>query len=220
MTQSEKELDILYHISQAAATRPHTIHELMAEVLDIMETEMGVSRGTLTFLKPDSDIFVIEASRGLTEDEKRLGQYKLGEGITGRVAQTGRSALIPDISKDPRFLNLTQSRADKPTAFICVPIVHQKQIIGTMSIDLNVTTDEDELQRYQRFLELVANILAKRLRAFARRSKSEPASSQKTSGFGGSWVIATVCTILSGTAAPCDRSTSRSYRSPTVRRQF
>ncbi len=160
MTQSEKELEILYQISQAAATRPHTVHELMAEVLDIMETEFGVSRGTLTLLKPDTDIFVIEASRGLTEEEKRLGQYKLGEGITGRVAQTGRSALIPDIRKDPRFLNLTQSRIDKPTSFICVPIVHQKQIIGTMSIDLSITTDEKELRRYQRFLELVANILA------------------------------------------------------------
>ncbi len=160
MTQGEKELEILYQISQAAATRPHTVHELMAEVLDIMETELGVSRGTLTLLKPDTDTFVIEASRGLTEEEKQLGQYKLGEGITGRVAQTGRSALVPDISKDPRFLNLTQSRADKPTAFICVPIVHQKQIVGTMSMDLSIAADEEELQRYQRFLELVANILA------------------------------------------------------------
>lgn len=160
MTRSEKELDILYQISQTAATRPHTIHELMAEVLDIMETELAASRGTLTLLKPDTDTFVIEASRGLSEEEKRLGQYKLGEGITGRVAQTGRSALIPDIRKDPRFLNLTQSRVDKPTAFICVPIVHQKQIIGTMSIDLSLTSDEKELERYQRFLELVANILA------------------------------------------------------------
>jgi len=160
MTQSEKELEILYQISQAAATRPHTVHELMAEVLDIMETELGVSRGTLTLLKPDTDTFVIEASRGLTEEEKQLGQYKLGEGITGRVAQTGRSALVPEISKDPRFLNLTQSRAGKQTAFICVPIVHQKQVVGTMSIDLTITTDEEELQHYLRFLELVANILA------------------------------------------------------------
>ena len=160
MTQSEKELEILYQISQAAATRPHTVHELMAEVLDIMETELGVSRGTLTLLKPDTDIFVIEASRGLTEKEEQLGQYKLGEGITGHVAQTGRSALIPDISRDPRFLNLTQSRTDKQTAFICVPIIHQKQIVGTMSVDLSITTDEKELQHYQRFLELVANILA------------------------------------------------------------
>lgn len=158
--QSEKELAILYQISQAAATHPHTVSELLIEVLDIMETELEVSRGTFTLRKPDTEIFVIEASRGLTAEEKKRGQYKLGEGVTGRVAQTGQSALIPDISKDPRFLNLTKSRTGKPTAFICVPVIYRKAVIGTMSIDLSITTDLEELRRYQRFLELVANILA------------------------------------------------------------
>ncbi|HNX52297.1 MAG TPA: sigma 54-interacting transcriptional regulator [Pontiellaceae bacterium] len=158
--QSEKELAILYQISQAAATHPHTVSELLIEVLDIMETELEVSRGTFTLRKPDTEIFVIEASRGLTAEEKKRGQYKLGEGVTGRVAQTGQSALIPDISKDPRFLNLTKSRTGNPTAFICVPVIYRKAVIGTMSIDLSITTDLEELRRYQRFLELVANILA------------------------------------------------------------
>jgi Nif-specific regulatory protein len=158
--QSEKELGILYQISQAAATHPHTVSELLIEVLDIMETELEVSRGTFTLRKPDTEIFVIEASRGLTAEEKKRGQYKLGEGITGRVAQTGQSSLIPDISKDPRFLNLTKSRTGNPTAFICVPVIYRKAVIGTMSIDLSITTDVEALRRYQRFLELVANILA------------------------------------------------------------
>jgi Nif-specific regulatory protein len=158
--QSDKELAILYQISQAAATHPHTVSELLIEVLDIMETELSVSRGTFTLRKPDTDIFVIEASRGLTSEEKKRGQYKLGEGITGRVAQTGQSALIPDITKDPRFLNLTKSRTDQQTAFICVPVICRKAVIGTMSIDLSITADIEALRRYQRFLELVANILA------------------------------------------------------------
>ncbi|MFA6173703.1 MAG: sigma 54-interacting transcriptional regulator [Kiritimatiellales bacterium] len=158
--QSEKELAILYQISQAAATHPHTVSELLIEVLDIMETELSVSRGTFTLRKPDTEIFVIEASRGLTAEEKKRGQYKLGEGITGRVAQTGQSALIPDITKDPRFLNLTKSRTGNQTAFICVPVIYRKAVIGTMSIDLSITADVEALRRYQRFLELVANILA------------------------------------------------------------
>jgi Nif-specific regulatory protein len=41
-----------------------------------------------------------------------------------------------------------------------VPIICRKAVIGTMSIDLSITTDVEELRRYQRFLELVANILA------------------------------------------------------------
>lgn len=158
--QSEKELDILYQISQVAATHPHTVSELLVEVLDILETELSVARGTFTLRTPDSDIFVIEASCGLTSEEEARGQYKLGEGVTGLVAQTGESALIPDITKDPRFLNLTKSRTDKQTAFICVPIVHEKQVVGTMSIDLSITKEFDHLRHYQRFLELIANILA------------------------------------------------------------
>jgi Nif-specific regulatory protein len=159
MTQSEKEIEILYQISQVAMTRPHTVSELMVEVLDIIETELRVSRATLTLRKPDTDVFVIEACRGLTPQEEQRGEYKEGEGVTGRVAQTGESALIPDISKDPRFLNRTRSRTDRQTSFICVPIVHQKNVIGTMSIDL-LDMAETELRGYQRFLELVANILA------------------------------------------------------------
>jgi len=159
MRQSEKDMEILYQISQVVMTRPYTVSELMVEVLDIIETELGVSRATLTLRKPDTDIFIIEASRGLTPAEETRGEYKEGEGVTGYVAQTGESALIPDISKDPRFLNRTQSRTDKQTAFICVPIVHQKNIIGTMSIDLS-NVEGAELQGYQRFLELVSNILA------------------------------------------------------------
>jgi Nif-specific regulatory protein len=111
--QSEKELEMLYQISQAAATRPHTISELLVEILDVMETELSVARGTFTLRKPDTDIFVIEASRGLTPEEERRGQYKMGEGVTGEVAQTGRSALIPDITKDPRFLNRPRSSASR-----------------------------------------------------------------------------------------------------------
>lgn len=160
MTQGEKELDILYQISQVVMTRPHTVSELMVEVLDIMETELDATRGTLTLRKPDTDIFMIEASRGLTPEEENRGEYREGEGITGHVAQSGESALIPDITKDPRFLNRTQSRSDRQTSFICVPIMHQKNVIGTMSIDMTLTTDLDELRGYLRFLELVANILA------------------------------------------------------------
>ena len=154
------ELEILYKISQVTAGRTQDVSEMLAEILDIMETEMNVSRSTLTLRHPDSDIFVIEASRGLSETEIERGQYKLGDGITGEVAATGKSALIQNINKDPRFLNLTKSRSDIATAFICVPVIHTQEIIGTMSIDLPTHAPESELREYMRFLELVANILA------------------------------------------------------------
>ncbi len=156
--RAKLELEILYRISQAMAHR-HDVKELLNEVLDIMETEMDFSRGTLTLRRPDTDIFAIEASHALSPDEKRKGQYRLGEGITGRVAKSGKSKYVPDITKDPNFIGRTGSRKRASAAFLCVPIIHQRRVIGTMSVDLPVAS-EDDLKRDLRFLKLVADILA------------------------------------------------------------
>ena len=143
--QQDIELEILYRISQAMAHQ-HDVAALLNEVLDILETEMGMIRGTLTLNRPDSDLFVIEASRGLTTEEQKRGQYKLGEGITGRVAKTMKSILIPDIQKDPRFLDRTKARKGARVAFLCVPIIHQRKAIGALSIDRPIQ-DESVLNR-------------------------------------------------------------------------
>jgi len=157
-SRAELEISILYKISHALAHQ-QDVTPLLNEVLDIMENEMGLSRGTLTLRGPDTDVFVIEASRGLTPDERKRGQYLVGEGITGSVAKTAKPAVVPDITKDKRFLNRTGSRKAVPVAFICVPIIHRGQVIGTMSIDRQIAAPV-ELERDLRFLKLVADLLA------------------------------------------------------------
>lgn len=152
------ELSVLYRISQAVA-HGRDISALLQEVLDILEKDMGMSYGTLTLRRPDTDVFVIEAARGLTPEEHKRGQYRLGEGITGTVAKSGKPEIVPDISKDSRFLNRTRARRGAHVAFICVPIVHRRQVIGTISIDIPAT-QSDMLDANLEFLRLVANLLA------------------------------------------------------------
>ncbi|MBA4387770.1 MAG: sigma-54-dependent Fis family transcriptional regulator [Verrucomicrobia bacterium] len=157
-SRQDIELGILYRISQAMLHQ-HDVSALLNDVLDILETEMGMSRGTLTMRRPDGDVFVIEAARGLSTEETQRGQYKLGEGITGQVAKTKKPIVVPDISRDRRFLNRTGSRGDSRLAFLCVPIIHRSHAIGTLSID-RPAADEPTLKRDLNFLKLVADILA------------------------------------------------------------
>jgi Nif-specific regulatory protein len=137
---------------------------LLNEVLDVLETEMGLSRATITLRRPDTDIFDILASRGLSDKEKQRGQYRLGEGVTGRVAKTGKPIFVSDITKDPHFLDRTQSRKQTPVAFLCAPIVSQRRVIGTISIDRS-QADNEELQHDLTFLKLVADLIAEAVAA-------------------------------------------------------
>ncbi len=153
----QTELAVLNQISRVLI-RHHEVGGIVQEVLDILYHEMGLQRGTVT-LRSGSELR-IAASHGLSNAERERGRYLLGEGVTGRVAQTGKSAIIPDISVDPNFLNRTGTRkSGEKIAFLCAPVIHNDEVIGTMSIDRQVTPESD-LRRDLNLLEIVTNILA------------------------------------------------------------
>ena len=136
---------------------------LLRHILDVLYRRMKMLRGTFT-IRRGNDL-MIEASHGLDEQEMKRGHYHVGEGITGHVAETGRPHVIEDISRDSRFLNRTRTRkSGERVAFICVPIIHLQQVIGTLSIDRAVDRDTD-LERDQKLLEIVGNIVGDALAA-------------------------------------------------------
>ena len=152
-----QEILVLQEISSAVVHK-RNVDALLNEILAVLHRRMGMLRGTITLLHGDT--LAIEASHGLDDEEKQLGRYHLGEGITGHVAETGRPHLVPDISRDPRFLNRTGSRkTDHPIAFLCVPIFHMEQVIGTLSIDRENVAGTD-LERDLALLEIIGNIVA------------------------------------------------------------
>jgi Nif-specific regulatory protein len=155
--QLKTEIEVLCEIS-SAVVHERNITALLEKVLDVLNRKMGMLRGTFTLRK--GDVFEIAASHGLSEAEQKRGRYKLGEGITGTVAETGIAQLVPDVSKEKRFRNITGSRTGaKDIAFLCVPIFYMEKIIGTLSIDRAVSAGV-VLEEDLRFLEIVGNLTA------------------------------------------------------------
>jgi len=127
---------------------------------------MGMSRGTLTLLNRQSGEIAIEVAHGLSISQKRKGKYRLGEGITGKVVETGKPVVIPRISDDPLFLDRTGARKrlkKDDISFLCVPIKIGKEIIGTLSVDClfdkTVSFEEDI-----RLLATIASMIAQAVR--------------------------------------------------------
>ncbi|MBE6382207.1 MAG: GAF domain-containing protein [Lentisphaerae bacterium] len=156
------EIPVLQEITRALV-KEKNVRTLLETVLEILRRKMGMLRGTFTLLEGDE--LVIEAStEELNAEEKSLGHYHLGEGITGSVARSGRAEIVRDIRSDRRFLNRTGAR-DKSGAisFICVPLVHLGQVIGTLSVDRELGAGDDAdaaLKKDVALLEIIANITA------------------------------------------------------------
>ena len=150
-------IEVLREISMAAL-HVRDVQTLLDKVLEILNRRMGMVRGTFTMRH--GDMLVIEPSHGLDKKEMRRGRYHLGEGITGQVASTGISEAVPDITRDKRFLNRTGARqSDRRIAFLCVPVIRNEQVVGTLSIDREACESMD-LQADLHLLEIIGNLTA------------------------------------------------------------
>ncbi len=168
----DREILVLREIS-SAIVHERDPQRLLGEALAVLNRQMGMLRGTIALLHDDT--LTIEASHGLGAAARRLGRYRLGEGITGRVAETGKPEIVADVRADPRFLNRTGARgADEPVAFICVPVFSRDRVIGTLSIDRRVEPGMD-LRRDAALLETVGNIAAGAVGALLRSQEERQA---------------------------------------------
>ena len=164
-TTISREIGVLRAIS-SAVVRERNVRRLFGEVIDILDREMGMLRGTIALLQGD-ELRIEASARMLNAEERTLGRYRIGEGITGLVARTGKAEVVPDVRKDRRFLNRTRSRRkDEPLSFICVPLVYLGQVIGTLSVDRRITDNAQPLDADLALLEVVANITAEAAKVF------------------------------------------------------
>ena len=159
------ELSLLFEISQKLSVNMD-LREVVGPVLKALAEHMGMSRGTLTLLNRQTGEIFIEAGHGLSGTQKERGRYKLGEGVTGKVVQTGQPAVVPRIAEEPLFLNRTGARRGiqkKDISFICVPIKIGNEVIGALSAD-RLFSESVSFEEDIRLLSIIASMIAQAVR--------------------------------------------------------
>ena len=67
----------------------YSLKSALARVLETLGQDHGMVRSVVMLLDADTEELRVEASYGLDEGGARRIKYRIGEGITGRVVQTG-----------------------------------------------------------------------------------------------------------------------------------
>jgi Nif-specific regulatory protein len=155
------EINLLFEISNTL-DMSIDLKDVLGPVLEKMARHMSMLRGTITILDRKTGEIFIDEAYGLSESQKERGRYKIGEGVTGMVVRTGKPAVVPRISLEPQFLDRTGARTGphgEDVSFICVPIMLENEVIGTLSADRLF----DEAASYDediRLLSIIASMIA------------------------------------------------------------
>ena len=75
--------------------------------------EWEVREAGMTALESQGEL-KIRYAHGMSEGERQRGRYRLDEGITGKVVSSGKPVVVPQVSKEPLFLNRTRRRDPGP----------------------------------------------------------------------------------------------------------
>ncbi len=164
-----KELRMLHALSNIL-DQSLDMREVVNPVLDLLAEFMGMNFGTLTLLNRKTGDILIEAANGLSAQQARSGRYKIGEGVTGKVIQSGEAIVIPKKSESPLILDRTKRGKREDTSFICVPIKVGKEVVGALSVD-QLFHSKEQLDDDARLLSIVASMVAQAVKL--RRAAQE-----------------------------------------------
>jgi Nif-specific regulatory protein len=151
---------LLFDISRSLRGKLE-LPEVLTPVLEQMAARLGLLRGTMTLLDQERESISIEVATGLTEAQRRRARWRFGEGLTGQVIQDGSPVIVPRVSEDKRFTNQTGARVapkGRDLAFVCVPIVVDGEVIGTLSAD-RVVDGTVDLENDARLLSIIASLV-------------------------------------------------------------
>jgi putative methionine-R-sulfoxide reductase with GAF domain len=99
-------------------------------VLSIMDGAIG----GILLLDAETQTLSYRVYRGLSAEVAEVTRLKLGEGIAGAVAQSGRSVLLEDVSLDPRVVYPELVRKEGLKALIGVPLRSKEVVLGVIIV--------------------------------------------------------------------------------------
>src|SRR6184192_204983 len=127
-----RELGFLVRLAQAAASTQKP-DELLALIIGEATSAMGTDVCSLYLLMPSGRELLLTATNGLNENMVGKVKMKVGEGITGFVAESRSPAVVADVSRDPHWKWVPGLDEDRFHSMLSVPIESGPRLVGVVN---------------------------------------------------------------------------------------
>ncbi|MDD4003641.1 MAG: GAF domain-containing protein [Elusimicrobiaceae bacterium] len=137
----------LMHIHDISTgyTTSHSLNDLCQSVLNQACGLTGAKRGSVMIFNGKTQELEFTASRNLTRQVLETAHFKSGEGIAGRVYQSGESVVVTDPANDPNYASFIGA-PEQQEPFAAIPIKTRTNIYGVLN--LHDANKEDILNEY------------------------------------------------------------------------
>jgi Nif-specific regulatory protein len=158
-TREIRKLSTLLQISQALAGTLD-LKSALIEVLEALARHHDVVRALVVLAQKETRDLTIEASLNLGRAPQ---PPRPGEGVLGRVIESGRQVILPKASADPALAALLKAEGGAELSVIATPVVLDRQVIGALGVAVRFLPDRN-FDRTAKFFGIVASMIGQAVR--------------------------------------------------------
>ena len=133
LKKKDAQLTTWAELSHALITNfdlPRLLDLIVTTAIEVTDAD----RGSVMLLDESKGVLTIDAAKGIDEDVVQSTRVRLGEGIAGRVALTGKPLLLRRDEDEPTLRALRQ-RDEQISSAIAVPLRIEDRIVGTLNVN-------------------------------------------------------------------------------------
>jgi len=128
-----RELNFLVRLAQAAASTQRS-DELLELIIRETTSAIGTDVCSLYLVTPPGRELLLTATNGLNENMVGKVTMRVGEGITGWVAESRHAAVVPDVSQEPHWKWVPGLDEDRFHSMASVPIESGPRLVGVINV--------------------------------------------------------------------------------------
>lgn len=148
-----KELTVLHSASLAAANALD-VDQLIEQITAVISDTLGPDNCGVLLVNKTTNTLIPHASYRGTTPENLSQPLSLTQGVTGKVAQTGRPLRLGDVAQEPDYFEITEGIRSE----LCVPVMSRGQVIAVINTESKRPNAFSE--REERLLITIAHTLA------------------------------------------------------------
>lgn len=132
LTRQLNELTALARVSEAV-TSPIYLNEMLDVVTKMAAQVMNAAVCSIFLLDETSGKLEMKSAQRLDRAYATRAPIPLGEGISGRVAKTGKPIIVHDVRNDKRYINPDLAKREDLVSMLSVPLTVRDKVIGVLN---------------------------------------------------------------------------------------
>jgi sigma-B regulation protein RsbU (phosphoserine phosphatase) len=132
-TRTTKQARILALLNEIARelTSILNLDELLGRIAELLQRLIDFQIFSILLLDASGEKLQHRFSLRFNENVQVKQEIPLGRGLVGQAAETMKAILVPDVSKDPRYVEANPETRSE----LAVPLIHKEKVIGVLDLE-------------------------------------------------------------------------------------